>query len=300
MTLATRRHITRLLLFAVITLTLAVSATLLWLCQQQALTMVYPPRVVVAADAPGENWQDVAFHSADGLRLEGWYTPPDERGAALIFVHGFANSRGGMLPEAEFFAGHGYGALVFDLRNHGGSEGIVSSMGLHEVRDVEAAFDWLRSQPGVDPARIGLYGVSMGSATAIRAMAAIPDARLLVSEAGFADLLEAVGRGVTDRTGLPGFPFANAILWFMGYEAGADMFGQRPLDVIAAIAPRPALIMHGTDDGLIPVEHGQRLYAAAGEPKALYIAEGGGHTGLFRHNPADYERVVLAFIREYL
>jgi alpha-beta hydrolase superfamily lysophospholipase len=295
-----RRRIARLIIFALVALTLSVSAALLWLCYQQARALVYPARIAAAAGAPGADWQDVVFSSEDGLRLEGWYTPPDERGAALIFVHGFGGSRQNLLPEAQFVAGHGYGALVFDLRNHGSSEGTVSSMGLHEVRDVQAAFAWLQSQPGVDPAHIGLYGASMGSATAIRAMPRLPEARLLVSEAGFADFVDAVGHGVRERTGLPGFPFANAILWFMGSEASADMFSQRPVDVIGSIAPRPVLIMHGTSDPLILVDHGQRLYDAAGEPKALYLAEGGAHTGLLRHNRAEYERVVLAFVRQYL
>jgi fermentation-respiration switch protein FrsA (DUF1100 family) len=85
-------------------------------------------------------------------------------------------------------------------------------------------------------------------------------------------------------------------VWLAGREAHADLFDVRPIDDIAQISPRPIFILHGTADTLIPVEHGYRLFEAAGEPKTLYIVEGGMHLGLYDHDPAEYEQRILPFL----
>jgi fermentation-respiration switch protein FrsA (DUF1100 family) len=41
---------------------------------------------------------------------------------------------------------------------------------------------------------------------------------------------------------------------------------------------RPTLIVHGTEDEVVPVEHALRLYKAALEPKRLEIVEGADHS----------------------
>ena len=49
----------------------------------------------------------------------------------------------------------------------------------------------------------------------------------------------------------------------------------------------PVLIVHGTEDTVIPVEHGARVYAAAVEPKRFVRLEGGGHSNLFDHGALE-------------
>src|SRR3712207_7622089 len=46
-------------------------------------------------------------------------------------------------------------------------------------------------------------------------------------------------------------------------------------------SPRPLLIVHGTADALIPVEHARRLYEVAGEPKELWLVDGAAHCGAY-------------------
>ena len=45
----------------------------------------------------------------------------------------------------------------------------------------------------------------------------------------------------------------------------------------ARISPVPLLIVHGDRDHYFPVEHAEALYAAAREPKELWLVEGFGH-----------------------
>jgi len=50
-----------------------------------------------------------------------------------------------------------------------------------------------------------------------------------------------------------------------------------PHELAGKIAPVPLLIVHGEADRYFPVEHAEKLYAAANEPKELWIEPGFGH-----------------------
>ena len=56
--------------------------------------------------------------------------------------------------------------------------------------------------------------------------------------------------------------------------------------------------MHGTNDAIIPWTHSQALYDAAGPQRTLWLVDGAVHTGLHNHDPAEWERRVLAFIHD--
>jgi hypothetical protein len=82
--------------------------------------------------------------------------------------------------------------------------------------------------------------------------------------------------------------------WRYGYRFAAV----RPLDVVGCISPRPLLLIHGQDDRTVPAEHARQLYAAAGEPKELWIAPGTPHCGAYFDDRAHYVRKVAYFSTE--
>lgn len=250
------------------------------------------------ADYGATVWRDVTFTTSDGLRLSGWYIPPapDTGGAALVLVAGHSGNRKGNSGMARLLIHEGYGVLMYDSRGTAESEGGVVSMGCHEVKDVQAAFQFLAAQPEVDPTRIGLYGHSMGAGTVIRAMARIPQARVLIESSGFTSIEDVM------RDGTPGIlsPMVDMQLWFGSQMTGCDLAAVRPIDDIATISPRPILILHGTADDTIRFYHAERLFAAAGEPKEIYTAEGANHGNVYSSDPAEFERRVLSFLDTYL
>jgi len=230
----------------------------LWLAYSKALTLVHPLRTL-ASETPAAYgipaWEDVRFLTSDNLELRGWFIPPEGAvdGATIIFVHGLGSNREDLLEQAALLHKYGYGVLLFDLRNHGESQGTITTLGYLEAGDVQAAMDHLLSRPDVNPQRIGLMGMSMGGATVLRAAARIPEVRAVVAEAAYTSIEDNLAHGVRALTGLPPFPFAPLVAWFGEMESGLDIRLVRPIDDVGKIAPRPLLLIHGDQDTLVPL-----------------------------------------------
>lgn len=244
-------------------------------------------------------YDDVQLISADNLILSAWYIAPSRPdGASLLFAHGQAGNKGQLLAEAEWFYSMGYGILLFDMRRHGESEGEYTSISLLETQDIVAAYEFLRQQAEVNPKRIGIYGHSMGGASSIRATPQLEGLRVLILDAPFADLRDAIGGDIA-YYGLPLLFFPDLILEFANLRTGLDFYQARPVDIIPQIE-QPIFLMHGTNDNTVPTSHAYWLYENIHSLKFLYIAEGASHTEVFESNPEAFKRLLLPFVEQYL
>jgi fermentation-respiration switch protein FrsA (DUF1100 family) len=140
----------------------------------------------------------------------------------------------------------------------------------------------------------------MGSATAIRGAARIPEIRALVVQSAYTSVEDNITEGVRVFTGLPPFPFAPLVIWFGERETGLDIRMVRPIDDVPRISPRAIMFIHGVQDPAILVENSQRLFEAAGEPKELYLVDGAGHWGFHQVDPDEYERRIVSFLETHL
>jgi len=245
-----------------------------FLVHRPKVTSRLDPGIVSAASEP------VELVTRDGYRLNGRFFPAGAPGRAPAVIIG----HGVMAEHAMYFASYGklvhdlgYGALLFDFRGHGRSDGHVETYGVREVEDVRAAVDWLRARPDVHPGRIAIIGHSMGAAIAILAAAEIPEIGAVVTDAAYDDLRVAAAQRL--RLGiLPswvGPALAEASFFLGSLESGIDRAAPQPIDRIAAIAPRPVLLIHSPDDRATSVECSRRLFAAAREPRRLLLVPGG-------------------------
>ena len=256
----------------------------------------HPPRMAIGAEEkaaararlPG--LEDVAFTTADGLVLRGFYLPA-ENGATVILGHGLGDNRMHFLPDVEMLARHGYGALFFDWRGHGESDGEGSTWSDREQMDLRAAVDFVARRPDVQEGRIAALGFSIGASTVALEAATDPRVRAVVLEAVYTSLDDEVavkwgGRGFVSRC-----PARIALK-----REGLHFSHIRPIDHVAEIAPRPILAIAGSDDLDTPVAVVARVYDAATQPKRMWIAQGAGHGEYEKAAPAEFERELIAFL----
>lgn len=240
----------------------------------------------------------VTFRTADGLTLDGWYLPHPEARDAIVFCHGFAMNRHELLDLAEGLRARGHAVLLFDFRAHGSSEGSRSTIGYRETEDIAAAVDFLESRPELAGVPLGIAGISMGAAASLLATARDQRIRAVVADSSFAALAAIAAQGVRTYCRLPTYPFAPLILRFGELLTASRISAHRPIDALAAIAPRPVYFMHDSTDTFIPADQTRALYAAYTGPKECWIIPCKGHASVWAHHTAEYiERVDGFFVR---
>ncbi|UCH42953.1 MAG: alpha/beta hydrolase [Dehalococcoidales bacterium] len=284
---------------AVLTLVLVIVVATLGISGYLGYSMTRVERLAVEQDPAlvGLDYEDVSFPSMeDELILHGWFLPVADSQGVIIMVHGADQHRAdpsiGMLGIASKLVEHGYNVLMFDLRGHGESEGNMMSAGYYEQRDLNGAVEYVK---GRGFQRIGVLGFSVGAATAVLATAENSDISALVSDSGFADLKDMMEPEFSKRTKFPKF-FLGPLLFLVKIMYGVDFNAVSPVAVVAQIAPRPILFIHGEDDETVPQEHAQRLYQASLNPQnQLWVAPGASHVKAYLTYPEEYINRVTTF-----
>jgi len=221
----------------------------------------------------------LSLTSGDGARIAGIVIPAADTAAQwLLYLHGNAgNVTSSVLPQ--FYARwHALelNILAIDYRGYGESESrLTSEDGTYA--DARAAYEWLRTVRGVPGSRIILYGHSLGSGVATE-LALHADAAGLILEGAF--------------TSMPDIG-ATIYPWFPVRLLATQRFAN--IDKIGKVA-MPKLILHASDDRIVPYAQGQRLFAAASAPKE-WVELRGGHMRAFLDDSAHFWGHVGAFVQ---
>jgi dipeptidyl aminopeptidase/acylaminoacyl peptidase len=222
----------------------------------------------------------------DGLKIVGQLYLPEGREPpypAVILCHGIPSvtvdpTDGGYPLLAETISRDGLAVYTFRFRGSGESEGNFDIAGWD--RDLQAAIDYLYSQPEIDNSRIALVGFSAGAALSIYRAANDKRVSAVVACAAPADF-----RSISDAEN-PSEPvnyFRRAGIirdtdFPPSIEDWINSFRKiNPLKVVNKISPRPLLLVHATGDSVVNVENTENLYARSGEPREKLILDGGEH-----------------------
>ncbi|MGY2717799.1 abhydrolase domain-containing protein 17 [Thermostichus sp. MS-CIW-19] len=245
---------------------LGVYGYLLWLGWFQSERLIFLPRPASYQDG------DAIFKltTADGLQISAVYLPNPEATYTLLYSHGNAEDLGDILPRLAGLQQGGFAVLAYDYRGYGTSEGIPSEAAAY--KDIEAAYAYLVEQ-GIPPERILVYGRSVGGGPSVYLAAQKPVGGLIL-ESTFVTAFRVLTR-------IPLLPF--------------DRFDN--LSRIAQINC-PLLILHGTQDRLIPFWHAEALYQAARDPKRLVPIEGADHNNLLQVAGERYLPILHQFVAE--
>jgi len=237
-------------------------------------TPEFPPWVT-PGDA-GLDYSDVTLSTPDGLHLAAWYVPASTpKSPTVLLAHGLQDSKWTLLRLIPWLHEAGYNVMAFDFRGHGQSEKRPTTVGREEVLDVQAALNWLEAEGAGD--RVAALGQSLGAAALVNTAAIDDRLDALVLDSLFAEWKNvdyAKRYRLPPQWLVPGVP--------------------NPVEVIRDIHI-PVFIIHGTADILVHVDHAQRLYDAANEPKFLWINDS-GHAWSAWTYPELYQQKVLDFL----
>ena len=243
--------------------------------------------------------QMISFHVPEDGQRSGWFIP-GESSSTVLLLHGYGCRRQEMLEYAQVLHRAGYSTLLFDFRNRGESDGDAVTLGFYEKQDAVAAVQYLKSRTDVDINRLSVLGISMGAAVAISAAAVTPEIKAVIADSPFESASKAVAEGFTRITSLPAFPFSPVSLLIIKLRLGISPGDVVPREHIAAISPRPILLIHGLGDTKVTPGNSRTLFAAAGEPKELWLLPESQHTDAIKDYREEYSRRMVEFFDRYL
>jgi dienelactone hydrolase len=300
------KWVKRLLLLVGIILILAVAGLAL-ITRSQAVDLVTStpdqrsPNEETPADY-GLPYEDVVVTNDEGLRLVGWYVPP-QNGAVVMLQHGYKSRRQPQLNEAKMLYDAGYGALLTTVRAHDESDGELITFGYHEMADLEAWHDFLLSRPEVDPDKIGMLGVSMGGSLVLQYAAQHEEIKAVIAHSPFSSLDDTVNTSVRYFLDLPDWTVSVVVplVVFWGEQFGG--FDSAEIDAkqwIDDIAPRPVFLLDAGQDIVVSADSTELLYAAAREPKFFWQCPECDHAALDVQRPEEFESCMITFYDRYL
>jgi pimeloyl-ACP methyl ester carboxylesterase len=249
-----------------------------------------------AADLPPEA-EAIRFAAEDSVTLRGWYVPPREAGGpVVILLHGYTGNRTHMLGRMRMLREAGIGALLYDARGCGESDGDKISMGYYEASDLVGAARYLTGRGVRD---IACIGVSQGGATIAFAAGRLPGLRCAILESTYDDMDHAIDHRFRHYIGVPGWLGAALMMPVAEWRLGCPTARIAPVESIGRLGC-PVMIISGWDDTRAPSDGARRLFAAARAPKRLWLIPGADHEDLLDFAPGPYRERVLGFLRRYL
>jgi fermentation-respiration switch protein FrsA (DUF1100 family) len=229
---------------------------LLGVVWMQRSLMYFPMRETMSPMEAGLAKADVlSLQTPDGQNLVTWYVPAASGKPLLLYFHG---NGGGLSDRAQRFAdmtAHGDGLLAVSYRSYFGSTGTPTETGLH----IDASTAYAEAlKLGYTPDRIVAVGESLGTGVAVALAAQKPVAALILDSPYTSTL-------------------AVAAETYWMFPTRLFMLDQYHSDHLIGEVHVPVLMVHGAEDGIIPLHFAKALFAMANEPKTFIEVPAAGH-----------------------
>ena len=235
-----------------------------WFCPDH---LIYHPEMASTRRVP----EAVKLATGEGGGIAALYLPQPKAKYTLWVFHGNAEGLGDSEPLLRELQSRGFNVFAYDYPGYGHSDGRPREKSIYAA--TRAALDHLRTKHGVEPANIIAYGRSLGGGPAVELARTEPVAGLILQST-----FTSAFRVVTRRKILP----------FDQYDNLAKI---RQVDC-------PVLIMHGTQDEIVPYAHAVQLHAAAAGRSRLLTIEGAGHNNLREWAGPRFWSAIGEFVRD--
>jgi len=278
----------------------SVVVAILWWFQEKLL---FHPKVPRGYETPDKNpvgyqtpkqlgmeYEDVYFPTSDGVTIHAWLIKHDAYGSkpTLIFFQGNAGNMGFRIPHLfGIYKACQFNILAVSYRGYGYSSGIPSESGVYF--DAEASVDFLLTRKDLDPAKIFVFGHSVGGAVAIElGKRRECHVRGVIVENTFTSLREMLAVIM---------PYIRFLWPIVKRVQRVTMDSLHKV----AVSRTPLLVICGKQDLLVPPSQCQRLYEASGSTvKELHWVSDGAHDDTWFKGGETYFQCIKAFVDRVL
>jgi len=267
------------------------TATLAWLAGSE---LIAPAPARIPDNALSIVHEAVSFPSRSGSSIHGWYVPATKQVGAVVLMHGVRANRLEMVGRANFLHEAGYSVLLFDFQAHGESPGEHITFGHSEALDAAAAVSFVRQRSASQ--FVGVIGVSLGGAAAVLGTDALP-VQAVILEAVYPSIDVATENRLEIRLGPMGRLLSPLLVRQLSWRLGINQSDLEPETGVRRLSA-PILIIAGGADRHTTLGDSQRLYAAAPDPKSLWIIPGAAHVDFEAYSHHEYQEHVLAFLEK--
>ena len=233
---------------------------------------------ILPSEALPPGTEGIFFEAEDGVRIQALHLHNPSSDTITIVFHGNAGNIYRRLNDYRRLRRLGTGVFAVSYRGYAKSEGSPSEAGIY--RDGKAAFDYVTKVMGYPPSRIFIFGRSIGSTVATD----------LAQDKDIAGLiLVSPLSSARDQASVMGLGFAAPL-------TGNAFENDKKIKRLKA----PLVVIHGTQDRIIPIGMGRYVFDAAVSQKYFHEIEGAGHNDLSNRFAADYWTVISDFLKHTL
>lgn len=234
--------------------------------------------------------QELYFQSKDGTKLTGWLfrAPGNAKPPLVLHFHGNAENMTSHVRNVYWLVEQGFDLMVFDYRGYGASSGVAQASGI--VEDAEAALqEALRIADG---GPFIIYGQSLGGNLALRAVSRLKDRhtiKAMVIDSSFWSY-QAMASSMLAK-----FWWGWPLQW-LGCVLVSGNYDPKPL-LSPSDGAIPTVVMHATDDPIVPFAQGKALYKQLPSPKCFWQIDTQGHTNGMHLDKGRWRPLMLDFLR---
>lgn len=240
------------------------------------------------------NYKEVYIKSFDKKKLHA-YEIKNKLNTWIIIVHGYTNNALEMLDVAYNFYKKGYSILLIDQRAHGKSDGVYSTHGFYERKDMLSWIDYINKKKKT---KIILYGISMGGTVIMRTVGEnLPDNVICaIEDCGFISNYDQFYNQLKYLKFLPK-PIISSFNIFSSIFFGFNIYKFNPKEILMK-GKVPFMFIHGTSDKLVPPKNAYDAYQLYKGKKKLLIIDGAKHMKSSIQDPKKYYNEIFSFIKE--
>jgi len=260
--------------------------------------MINRPQFLEPRPLEDKDYQEFWAVNENGHKIFACYFKNQPGQGTVLLCHGHGVSHGLMNDMVAFLRKTGVGLILIDFRAHGRSEGKLCTIGLNEWKDLQAVLaEATRLGYITNETPIAGFGRSMGAATLIHSAEHLPQIKAFILESSFERLRLIAARDAKHNINLPDTPLTDLAFWLIDRITSTPYSQNNPVEKIANIGNRPALLIHDELDHRANESAFKALHAALPNAKT-FIAKDARHVQAHKIQPEEFEKTVLQFLTE--